>query len=1130
MNKSNCARRDASSGRCVPQCLMRPLFSPLIELAKVGWERRACVQLLLGIALVALFSGMTTAVHGQTTITIGSSDSVSGSGVNAHQLFNGVTGLPANGGSTAIPPAYRKIRVTEGGSVTLRFILSPTATAEKNWTATIVANTGPGTGGGNGIANFSVKPGSEIASAADYTLSTTSLAFSTVTGSISLQQDVTVTASPDNIAEFDEDILISVQGLRNTTDGVNISGGNPVAWAVVTIVYQDTPPGAIDFSYADNTSVITQPGANNTVNAVVLDALGRAVVVGDFTGYSATPRNRIARVTTTGANDITFDPGSGANAYIASLAIYTNGANNGKIFIGGGFSSFNGSSLNSVARLLATGGVDSTFNPGSGANAPARAVAIDTSGRTLVAGEFTLFNGTARNRIVRLAADGSVDIAFAPGTGADGTIYAIVLQSDGKIVIGGDFTTYNGVARARIARLNTDGSLDFTFDPGAGFNNTVFAVTVDPSQRILVGGAFTQAQGVTRRGVTRLTTTGAQDTTFNPGVGTDDTVYAIQDVPVGVSRAVLIGGVFTRFNTTHRRHIARLYADGTSDGSLDTSWLDRAYNQTAGFWSLQATSFTFGPGAVSANNPGVINAFGHGLAADTAILFQADPTPGRQRLPSGLLGGTIYYVVFVDANSFQVSLTPSTAVGGAVAVQFLNQGDPDATAHAVRRVGAQASFVTSIAAQADENVIVGGKFDTVGGDDEPAGAAGFGNATSIFATNPRNNFARLKGGSVTGPGQMAFNRPAYFVDEYAGSIMMAVTRLNGSLGAHSATFSITSQSATSGTDFSKASPFGLSTLTWDYADGAHASIIDGATDNGVNFTLVMSITGPQIDTLVEGNEDALFAMFNPLPTQHAEQITRGLTLPRFGWGVANPTASAVLGAANINQTYAIDPAIGFIDRATLTIVDDDFPPGYLGFTAPTYLVTENAGTASISVGRVDGSYGPVSIRVRTTARAGAPEFGEGFTLNAVQGTDYTGTTNTLFFAAGETNKTFTIPLINDTAADGTVVIHLRTDTVTGGATNAAPGGSVLAGGTLFSSAILTINDDDPLGGVPPGSVDTTFAVGVGADNPVRAVAINQTNSGLFANTVVIGGDFSTYNSVTARPAQHPLHTVRSQLN
>jgi len=123
------------------------------------------------------------------------------------------------------------------------------------------------------------------------------------------------------------------------------------------------------------------------------------------------------------------------------------------------------------------GGFDSSFVTGpilnAGTNATVRAMVVQSNGYVIVAGDFTSIGGTQRNRIARLNSTGALDTSFLPQSGADGPIHAVVLQSDGKILIGGEFTTYNGVSRNRIARLNTDGNLDITFDPGVGANGTV---------------------------------------------------------------------------------------------------------------------------------------------------------------------------------------------------------------------------------------------------------------------------------------------------------------------------------------------------------------------------------------------------------------------------------------------------------------------------------------------------------------------------------------------------------------------------------------------------------------------------------------------------------------------------------
>ena len=166
------------------------------------------------------------------------------------------------------------------------------------------------------------------------------------------------------------------------------------------------------------------------------------------------------------------------------------------------------------------------FNPG--ANNSVHALAVQPDGKIVVGGDFTMLAGggagtTARNRIARLNPDGSLDPAFNPG--ADASVLALAVQSDGKILVGGNFTTLGGggtgtTARHRIARLLPDGTLDATFNPGA--NNTVWTLAIQPDGKIVVGGFFTMLGGgatgtTTRHRIGRLNANGTLDTTFNPG-------------------------------------------------------------------------------------------------------------------------------------------------------------------------------------------------------------------------------------------------------------------------------------------------------------------------------------------------------------------------------------------------------------------------------------------------------------------------------------------------------------------------------------------------------------------------------------------------------------------------------------
>ena len=155
-------------------------------------------------------------------------------------------------------------------------------------------------------------------------------------------------------------------------------------------------------------------------------------------------------------------------------------------------------------------------------------LAVQADGKILVGGDFTTLGGggtgtTTRNRIGRLNADGSLDTSFNPG--ANGSVLALAVQADGKILVGGDFTTLGGggtgtTTRNYIGRLNADGSLDTSFDPGA--NDYVCALAVQADGKILVGGAFTTLGGggtgtTTRNYIGRLNADGSLDTSFDPG-------------------------------------------------------------------------------------------------------------------------------------------------------------------------------------------------------------------------------------------------------------------------------------------------------------------------------------------------------------------------------------------------------------------------------------------------------------------------------------------------------------------------------------------------------------------------------------------------------------------------------------
>ena len=239
------------------------------------------------------------------------------------------------------------------------------------------------------------------------------------------------------------------------------------------------------------------PGANDLVWALAVQSDGKIVVGGDFTTLGGQTRNRIGRLNADGTLDTTFNPG--ANNAVYALAVQSDG----KIVVGGNFTTLGGQTRNYIGRLKADGTLDATFNPN--ANNDVYALAVQSDGKIVVGGPFTTLGGQTRNRIGRLNADGTLDTTFNPD--AAGSVGALAVQSDGKLVVGGAFTTLGGQTRNRIGRLNADGTLDTTFNPGADY--AVFALAVQPDGKLVVGGRFATLGGQMRNRIGRLSSDAA---------------------------------------------------------------------------------------------------------------------------------------------------------------------------------------------------------------------------------------------------------------------------------------------------------------------------------------------------------------------------------------------------------------------------------------------------------------------------------------------------------------------------------------------------------------------------------------------------------------------------------------------
>lgn len=291
---------------------------------------------------------------------------------------------------------------------------------------------------------------------------------------------------------------------------------------------------------------------------MVLQPDGKVLIGGDFDVVGGVT-NFMARLDpVSGAPEAGFFPGS--NERVFSIAVQSDD----KILAGGSFGNIGGLSRSCIARLESSGRLDRTLNLSIPNNAGyIAAMAVQPDGKILIGGNFVSVLGVPRNNIARLNSDGTLDVTFNPN--ANVYVLSIVVQADGKILVGGYFSTIGGQQRNRIARLNAVSGLADAFDPNAitGFlpGYGVNAIAVQEDGKILVGGSFREIGFQVRNGIARLNATNGMADSFNPNANGEVSSIAIQ--PDG---KILAGGFFSNIGGETRNNIARLdAANGLAD-------------------------------------------------------------------------------------------------------------------------------------------------------------------------------------------------------------------------------------------------------------------------------------------------------------------------------------------------------------------------------------------------------------------------------------------------------------------------------------------------------------------------------------------------------------------------------------
>jgi uncharacterized delta-60 repeat protein len=297
---------------------------------------------------------------------------------------------------------------------------------------------------------------------------------------------------------------------------------------------------------------------------------GKFVAGGSFHQANAAVRQYIARYHSDGSLDASFDPGTGPMADFFSadrpLISDTEIQTDGKILVGGILGGINGQASRSIARFNPDGTVDSSFHSFFTVTDFLQVYDLLTLPDGQILTSFENFgNLSFDSRIVKINPDGSF---FGNFWSMQDTVYKMTSQPDGKILIGGILYTPSD-AFVGIERLNADGSLDASFQNGTGCNNVVRDMIVQPDGKILIAGSFTTVNGIPRNRIARLNANGSLDTSFDPGTGADSTVWKIALLPNG---KVAVGGSFGSFNSVVMSRLAILNTDGSRDASFTSGF------------------------------------------------------------------------------------------------------------------------------------------------------------------------------------------------------------------------------------------------------------------------------------------------------------------------------------------------------------------------------------------------------------------------------------------------------------------------------------------------------------------------------------------------------------------------------
>ena len=294
------------------------------------------------------------------------------------------------------------------------------------------------------------------------------------------------------------------------------------------------------------------PDVTGAVHAIWQQPDGKLVLAGDFPKAVGVPPNALTRLDVDGGLD------TGFQVAIEGVVTALVQQPDGQLVVGGAFDRVNGELRLNLARLEADGTLDPSFAPDP--NGAVHGLLLQPDGSIIAGGDFTSIDGHGIAHLARLREDGNVDEAYAPQP--DAPVRAMLLQADGKLLVGGDLIQIAGQPRDHIARLNFDGSLDLEFDPGAEAGITTFVQQADG--KVVVAGDFTQIGGQALKYLARLYPDGGLDRTLASAIDRQ-----VESIMLQSDGGIVVAGNFDTVAGQPRRYLARVHPDGDIDAGFD---------------------------------------------------------------------------------------------------------------------------------------------------------------------------------------------------------------------------------------------------------------------------------------------------------------------------------------------------------------------------------------------------------------------------------------------------------------------------------------------------------------------------------------------------------------------------------